>query len=136
MSKKIAQIIVDVPVRNIDYPFECSVPSDIEANISIGSSVLVSFGSRLQLGYVVGFIKEPTVKCLNPILDLVETEPTFDKEMMNLCRWIAGYYLSILSESLKLAFPPGRARHLRQMIILQDKEVKNLLTPRQKELVK
>ncbi len=134
MSKKIAQVIIDMPVHNIDYPFEYMVPPNIEENIEIGSSVLVTFGSRLQLGYVVGFLEESSVKSLNPILDLIDEEPIFDKDMMNLCRWVAKHYLSTLSESLKLAFPPGRARRLRQMIILQDKEEESL-TLRQGELV-
>ncbi|MDO8885379.1 primosomal protein N' [Candidatus Oleimmundimicrobium sp.] len=135
LSKKIAQIIIDIPVKNVDRPFEYSVPSNIEGNINIGSSVLVSFGSRLQLGYVVGFLEKPTVKYLNPILDLIEKEPIFDKNMINLCRWISEHYLSTLSESLKLIFPPGRLRRLQQVLILQDEVGKKLPTERQKEFV-
>jgi len=135
LSKKIAQVIVDIPSQNVDHPFEYLVPSNIESRVDIGSSVLISFGSRLQLGYVIGFCNKSTIASLNPIIDVIDEKPIFNEEMISLCCWVKERYLSTLSESLKLAFPPGRSRHLKQELTLQGGNDDKLLSERQKELL-
>ncbi|HDP69943.1 MAG TPA: primosomal protein N' [Actinobacteria bacterium] len=122
LLEKIARVIVDIISQNVDRPFDYLVPSDLASRVQVGSQVLVSFRHRLQLGYVVGFTAKPAVKNLNLIIDVLDEDVVFDEKMLSLCRWIGRRYISSLSETLKLTFPPGKNRHLKQEIILQTED--------------
>ncbi len=113
-----AKVIIDLPSREIDRPFEYSVPSKISSLVDVGSTVLVQFGHLVQIGYVIELISESEVSSHNPILEVLDHEPVFNSKMVQLCQWISNYYSSTLSQALALALPPGRRRHLSQFVKL------------------
>jgi len=92
-----------IPHTNRDfYDYEASA----DQNPCIGSRVWVPFRNQKKLGIVVN--KGPAEKSgatLKVINELIDSEPVFDREILALCWWIAGYYQSPLSEVLPLAFP-------------------------------
>ena len=63
-----AEVIVDVSARRVDKPFHYYVDEEIDQRVCLGSRVLVPFGRRQVEGYVVGFVDEPDVDEVKPIL--------------------------------------------------------------------
>lgn len=117
-EQRYAQVIIDIPVQEVDHPFEYIIPSALSTKVDIGSTVLVPFGPSLRVGYVIALTPERLFPRLSPIREVIEETPAFDREMVDLCRWVADYYLSTLGEALKLALPPGRGRRVSQHILL------------------
>ncbi|MCL6471603.1 MAG: primosomal protein N' [Firmicutes bacterium] len=131
----IAKVIVDLPVREVDRIFDYLIPTKLASKIDLGSVVLVPFGRTKQVGYVVGFADTSEVSELAPIESVINERPVFDERMIELSRWIAGYYLSTLSEALKLAIPPGRGTKVIQLVRTTGKSPARI-TPRQMEVLK
>ena len=82
-----------------DYEHETEVPC-------IGARVWVPFRNQKKIGVVVGHQqKNTTQKPLKTILERIDLTPLLAKDILDLCRWIAQYYQSPLSEVLALAIP-------------------------------
>lgn len=135
-DKNYAEVIVDISVFEVDRPFTYRIPDQIKKEISIGSMVLVSFARRHQIGFVIDFKEESDISEISEIEALLDKTPVFDEEIINLCRFVADYYLSSLSEALKLAFPTGRNRKVTEFICLNKPLPDNLsLSQLQKEIL-
>jgi primosomal protein N' (replication factor Y) (superfamily II helicase) len=76
--------------------------------VIIGSRVQVKFRGRDVEGFVVALRNDPpeSVKPLG-IDKVLDPEPLLMPDVLELCRWIADYYLAPLGEVLKGALPPG-----------------------------
>lgn len=105
-----ARVAVDVPSRVIDRAFTYSIPHDLEADVATGTCVLVDFGNRPVVGYVVACddvlapdVDSRKVKPIRRILD----DPYFDDEHAQLAQWVAQTYAAPLSEAIRLLTPPG-----------------------------
>jgi len=118
--KRYAEVIIDSAVRDLDRPFTYEVPDDIADEVQVGSMVLVPFGDRLSLGYVVGLPPRSDVARTKSISRVLDEPPLFDFDSQRLCRWISHHYLCPLSQSFKLVMPPGRSRKVKQMALLDD----------------
>ncbi|TLM72290.1 MAG: primosomal protein N', partial [Actinobacteria bacterium] len=102
---RVAQVVVDVPARAIDRPFDYAVPDDM-VEVEVGSCVLVDFGNRPVVGYVVGVASESECDSLKPVRALL-AGPYFDSVAVRLATWIAREYVAPLSEAVRLFGPPG-----------------------------
>lgn len=103
-----AQIVLDIPTRALDKPFDYLVPANMAA-LEVGCCVLVTFSHRPAVGYVVGFSEVPSDADLGRYLfvEQVLSTPYFDEHAACLARWIAREYVAPLSESMHLFAPPG-----------------------------
>lgn len=100
-----AEVIVEVPNRQLDRPFHYLVPSHLRP-LPVGSRVLVSFGARTVPGYVLGYSTPPsgiTIKSIKKVLG-----DSLNQELIELARWMSHKYLCTLSESLQCVLGPGR----------------------------
>ncbi len=73
---------------------------------SLGAQVVVPLGSRRVTGFVVGHPTEGPAE-VRAIEAVLEDEPALEPEVLDLCRWAAGYYLAPLGEVLRAALPQG-----------------------------
>ena len=71
-----------------------------------GSRVVVPFRNRKEIGICVGFA-EPTgaTRSYKAILEAPDAEPAIDAPMLELCRWMAAYYVAPLGVVLRGALP-------------------------------
>ena len=100
-----ALVIVDVPAKQVNKPYTYKVPECYESVIERGERVLVPFGYRLVLGFVVDIIDEvnmDNIKEIDTILDLV---PILSSEMLELSKKIAIETSSFLITVLKTMIP-------------------------------
>ncbi|AZR72967.1 primosomal protein N' [Anoxybacter fermentans] len=102
-----AGVVVDLPLKKIDRPFDYKIPERLLGKIQIGSHVLVPFGHRKIEGFVVELKEEPEVKQTREIYRLLHDYPLFDEKMLQLMKWISDYYQAVLINVIKTAIPTG-----------------------------
>ncbi len=129
-----------VPLRTSLDAFTYRVPDDLQKALQTGCRVLVPFGERWVTGIVVGFcetcdLPRDRIKAIAQILD---PYPLVTPAMLDLCRWMAWYYLCSLSEVLLAALPSGIHLDSGQHFALEDGvdcAIRGMLSPRQREVV-
>jgi primosomal protein N' (replication factor Y) len=85
----------------------------------VGTQVVVPFGPRMVTGFVVGHCEQAP----GPVKDIEEVVgegPAVDEEMLELCRWVASYYLAPLGEVLRGALPQGERAEAARRLRLTD----------------
>ncbi|MFC7442378.1 primosomal protein N' [Laceyella putida] len=92
-SKSIAQVIVDVPTKATDRPFDYLVPEALMSEVRLGCRVKVPFGPRKVLGYVVGLKDEAETPRLKAILDVLDFVPPLTPELVRLGFFMADEYM-------------------------------------------
>lgn len=111
----IVRVIVDVPSRALSEPFDYSVPDGMEATAVPGAPVLVPFGPRTVLGYVVGTAEssEREVRDIEAVLG----PPLFRAWAYPLAAWIAEETVASLADAMRLFLPPGGVGRVRQAYV-------------------
>src|SRR5690606_17401707 len=91
----IARVIVDVPAKQTDRPFDYLVPDHMRSWIEIGSRVAVPFGPRLIQGFVVDLPETPDIDIskLREIDHILDIQPPLTEELVRLARWMSERYL-------------------------------------------
>jgi primosomal protein N' (replication factor Y) (superfamily II helicase) len=102
----IAQVVVDIPARAVDRVFDYEVPEGLVPDVLVGVPVLVDFGHRKAVGYVVGLVATSDQPSMRP-LEAVLGVSLFDEGSVRVARWIARTYVSTLADALRLFLPPG-----------------------------
>lgn len=79
---------------------------------AIGSRVRVSFGHRKLVGYVVAQRQSTTLAPhqIKPLEAVLDPTPLLTFPLLELGRWIAGYYMCSLGEALRAILPTGAQR--------------------------
>src|SRR5262245_26190906 len=103
VESAIAEVAVNAPLERL---FHYCVPAELQGQLLRGHRVLISFGPRLTTGVCVGFAEAAQVAELKPVRKILHPECRFDEHLLELTRWIAGYYRSPWGEVLEAAVPP------------------------------
>jgi primosomal protein N' (replication factor Y) (superfamily II helicase) len=101
MNQAILNIAIDVPLNRLfDY-------LNNGANVRIGQRVLVPFGSRTQIGVVMGLRdrSDVPIEKLKPILEAFTDEVPIDTETIALIKFAADYYQYPFGQALLSALP-------------------------------
>ncbi|WP_438494146.1 primosomal protein N' [Paenibacillus sp. IHBB 3054] len=113
----IAKVIVDVPVRSTDRPFDYLIPADLKLWIEVGSRVAVPFGHRTVQGFVVSLESGETGSgpSLKPIQEVLDLLPPLSPELVELGDWISQRYACRRISALQAMLPTalkGKAERL------------------------
>lgn len=89
-----ASVILDIPTQALDSAYTYALPADL-AHAQIGCAVLVPFGGRKAIGYVVGLSEEEpeNVKRLKSI-EAVLSESYFDEAGAELAFYLSERYIA------------------------------------------
>lgn len=117
-----ASVIVDIASRALSEPFAYAVPARMAEDIEVGCIVLVRFGARYALGYVVALAGELSDLPGTDALDAQRIRPIaqrltaaeFSPEAARLAAWMSAEYVAPLAEVLRLFLPPGGTPRLRR----------------------
>ncbi|MBW5444673.1 primosomal protein N' [Cohnella sp. CFH 77786] len=103
----IARVIVDVPTRETDRPFDYEVPERLAAWTEAGSRVAVPFAGRTLQGFVTGFAEEAEVERgrLKPIADVLDALPPLTPELVELGAWMSRRWVCPLVVALQAMLP-------------------------------
>ena len=99
-------ISVAVPVPFLDL-LTYNVP-DAVAVPPIGARVRVPVGARTLTGCVVrhdALVEDGTD--VKDIAEAIDREPLLPRPIVELCRWVADYYVAGVGDALAVAMPPG-----------------------------
>ncbi|MBO7745018.1 primosomal protein N' [Paenibacillus sp. MWE-103] len=103
----IARVIVDVPSRATDRPFDYAIPDAMAGWVEVGSRVGVPFGGRVLQGFVVGIapFAEVDARKLKPVAELLDHLPPLSPDLVELGQWIAEKYCCPLTTALQAMIP-------------------------------
>ncbi|MFH0900035.1 MAG: primosomal protein N' [Pseudomonadota bacterium] len=104
-SGDLVEVAVQLPVRGL---LTYLVPAGLRSRIGVGQRVLVPVGGRKVTGVVVGMAAgRPPVEDVRPLDDVLDTSPALDRELVDLCLWVADYYEAPPGEVIRAALPAG-----------------------------
>lgn len=123
----IAKVIVDVPVKGTNRPFDYRIPERLASWVAVGSRVGVPFGPRTVQGFVVGLEQQggwggsgdgadswadllspgpaPAAAKLKEIAHVLDVEPPLTEELVSLARWMGETYLCHEITALQAMLP-------------------------------
>ncbi|MDT3698229.1 MAG: primosomal protein N' [Thermincola sp.] len=102
-----AEIIVDVSAKKLDRVFHYRIPDHMTGRLVEGMRVIVPFGQRTVEGYVVGFSEKPDVPQTKDIISVVDDSPLFNRDLLDLARWMSERYMCPLVEVMHSIMPAG-----------------------------
>ncbi|MEW9676411.1 primosomal protein N' [Lentibacillus sp. L22] len=102
---KIAKVIVDVPAGSINQTFDYLIPERFMDILQTGMRVIVPFGPRRVMGYVVGFAQESSFKKLKELIDVLDLMPVLTDELLDLGKWLAEETLSLYITTYQAMLP-------------------------------
>ena len=110
-----ASVILDIPTQALDSAYTNALPADL-AHAQIGCAVLVPFGGRKAIGYVVGLSEEvpENVKRLKSV-EAVLSESYFDEAGAELAFYLSERYIAPLSSCVRLLLPPGATPKMKRV---------------------
>ncbi|MGI6082588.1 MAG: DEAD/DEAH box helicase, partial [Limnochordia bacterium] len=109
MNDPVAQVVVDVRIRDVDRVFDYAVPPALADTLRPGHRVLVPFGSRHVEGYVVRYPTTSSLTELKPIARLLDEKPLLSPERVGLAQWMSERYLCLMAQAFQCWLPPGTA---------------------------
>jgi primosomal protein N' (replication factor Y) (superfamily II helicase) len=128
-------VAVAVPVPFLDL-LTYNVPDSL-AMPPIGARVRVPVGARTLTGCVVrhdAFVEGGTD--VKDIAEALDREPLLPQSIVELCQWVAEYYVAGIGDALAVAMPPGARRkgsafRKQRIAALSAMGLDRALTPRQ-----
>jgi primosomal protein N' (replication factor Y) (superfamily II helicase) len=123
---------VALPLR-VDQTFTYRLPPAMGEVAQPGSRIVVPFGRKLVTGYIVGL--RSSLPAGSPLAELeikeaeelVDAIPLIASDVLELTKWVAGYYAAPWGEVLKAALPPGISQSVEEFLSLTAKGHEELL---------
>ena len=103
----IARVTLELALRK---EFDYLIPPELADQIDVGSRVQVPFGSRKVLGCVTGLAEASAYTRLKPILKVIGAQTLITPKILQLARWIGGYYCCAPETALKSVLPEAVRR--------------------------
>ena len=99
-------ISVAVPVPFLE-PLTYTVPDHLSLP-PVGARVRVPLGTRIVTGCVAGHDAaiEPETEPKG-VVEVLDREPYLPAAIVDLCRWVADYYMAGMGDAIAVAMPPG-----------------------------
>lgn len=125
------QVALPLPIhRTFTYAVEGTPPAP-------GTRVLVPFRREERIGWVVGPGDEGAIEGLRPLIAVLEAEPCVPPDLLELCRWMAEYYVTPLGMALRAVLPAVLSDVSRDYVALTNESaaVEAASRPRERRLV-
>jgi primosomal protein N' (replication factor Y) (superfamily II helicase) len=119
MSATHCEVALPIPLRSL---FTYAIPDRLAGLIATGTRVLVPFRNRAMTGVVV----EASSRCPDPervknikeIIQVLDPIPALTPKLIELGRWVGGYYVAPAGEVFRAMLPPQiDLRHERELLL-------------------
>ena len=101
-AARYARVIIDRSIhRELDY----SVPETLAERIDVGSRVRVPFREKSALATVVSMVDESAAEGIRPIEAVLGDKPVLSKPLLELARWMNGYYCCPIETVMRSLLP-------------------------------
>src|SRR5216110_1981278 len=102
MRTNYVRVVVDRAIhRELDY----AVPEELAERIGVGSRVRVPFRDKSALATVVGVLEHSEAKGIRPIEAIIGDAPILSEQLLELARWISGYYCCPIESVMRSMLP-------------------------------
>lgn len=103
----VVKVIVDVPSRATNRPFDYLVPSEMLAWIQVGSRVAVPFGPRTVQGFVISIHEQTELNYakMKYVQELLDVMPPLSTDLVELAVWMSRYYACSIISALNVMIP-------------------------------
>ncbi|MCO0832234.1 primosomal protein N' [Fructobacillus sp. W13] len=144
MDKRYAQVVVDVPTKQTNRPYTYEIPAELKDDVQAGMRVLVAFGHRSVLGYVVRVdVDRPAdieADQMKDILTVLDSKPVLSAELLELASEMAqknfSFWVAFLALMLPAALKASYRKKLTAKPTLSDEDRVTYLEGQQERLVK
>ena len=98
----------------LQLPYEASysyiVPEGLEEEASFGKRAIVPFGRRRMTGFIISVSNDRPEGDyeLKAIERVIDNEPVFDDNLLDIARWMRTMYFTPTGQSLSMMIPSGR----------------------------
>jgi primosomal protein N' (replication factor Y) len=121
MAPIYCEVALPVPLRTL---FTYEIPERLAGSVCAGSRVLVPFRNRAMTGVVVeASVRRPDlarVKNVREIVEVLDAIPALPPQLVELGRWVGGYYVAPLGEVFRAMLPPQiDLRHEREYLMTE-----------------
>jgi primosomal protein N' (replication factor Y) (superfamily II helicase) len=118
MSLPFCNVALPVPLRTT---FTYAVPDTLRESVQPGSRVLVPFRNKSLVGVVVECVEHaPPATKIREITKAIDFLPALTPKLLELARWIAGYYLAPVGEVFRAMLPPVTELRTQRQIVLTE----------------
>lgn len=100
------EVVPEVATPRLRAALTYAVPENLAREVQLGTRVLVPLRARKVTGFVVGLKEQAERPGVRAILAVVEKEPAFDRDLLELARWVAETYFASLRDALDALVPP------------------------------
>ncbi len=115
----IAEVVVDIKNKAVNKVFDYQVPLQMQGLIQPGVRVLVPFGSRTIMGFVIALKESSTLKSLRPIKELIDMIPVLNDELRQLGLSLSQETGSTMIQCFEAMIPNAmRAKYKKKLIRL------------------
>lgn len=115
----IAKIVVDVPATQTNRIYDYLIPDTLIGTIEQGMRVIVPFGPRTIMGYVLTITDHSELKKLREIKALMDVTPILTDELLSLGKWLAeetmSFYISAFQAMLPQALKANYQKEIHRL---------------------
>lgn len=109
------EIILNLPI-NQGFTYSYTPPQDEKPELvpAIGKRAEIMFGNKKTEGFIIGISEKLPENLgfdpakIRPIKRVIDKEPLFGTELIEIARWLSRYYLCTLGEAVFSMIPSGR----------------------------
>ncbi len=104
-----AKVAVDLPLANLDRPFDYLVPEALDGVAVPGARVKVRFAGQLRDGFILERTEPGERTDLAELQKVVSPEPVLSAPVTTLIRAVADHYAGSFADVVRAAVPPRHA---------------------------
>ncbi|MBP2240077.1 primosomal protein N' (replication factor Y) [Cytobacillus eiseniae] len=117
----VASVIVDVPAKQTDRPFDYSIPEHLNGVIVPGMRVIVPFGPRKIQGFVIEIKSNSDFGKLKEIIEPMDLTPIINDELLALGDWLTEESLCYKISAYQVMLPAAlKAKYEKKIRITGD----------------
>ena len=126
-AKVIAEVVVDIKNKAVNKVFDYTVPDELAHLIQPGVRVLVPFGPRTIMGFVISLKEQTELQNLRPIKELIDVVPVLNDELRELGMSLSEETGSTMIQCFEAMIPNAmRAKYKKKLLCLSDTLSPNL----------
>ncbi len=99
---RVAKVVVHL---SLNREFDYLIPPELDTDVRVGSAVVVPFGRSETRGFVVGTAGGSERAELKSIRSVVGKKPLIGGRVLELARWMAGYYAAPIETAVRTVLP-------------------------------
>ncbi|MFC0524085.1 primosomal protein N' [Pontibacillus salicampi] len=120
---KIARVIVDVPTSQTNRLFDYTIPDKYQDVLTVGMRVIVPFGPRKIMGFVLDITSESKLNKLKNVQDVLDLTPVLTKELLDVGKWLAESTLCFYVSAFQAMLPQVlKAKYDKELWLLAEVE--------------